>query len=141
MRLSRRNVATLEAAARVLVPPGGIIEPGADELRLVDAIVADVASWPPRVRSRIKMLLVAVEMLPFASGQRRSFRALDPDVQKKVLERNGHHSFALRRLVVSRLKQLVLTAYLCTPEVEEAVGYRYECARPRAGVIGEQTHH
>jgi hypothetical protein len=44
-------------------------------------------------------------------------------------------------LVKSYLKQLVYAAYVSQPAVEETVGYRYECARPREGVFGERAHH
>jgi hypothetical protein len=58
-----------------------------------------------------------------------------------VLEANYHHAFFLRRMIVSFLKQLVYTSYLSVPEVEDAVGYRYECARPLDGVSGDRVHH
>jgi hypothetical protein len=70
---------------------------------------------------------------------------MSPDDQTAALSSMGRHRRSpLRRLVLSYLKQMIYAAYLSQPEVEAAVGYRYECARPREGVDAspeEQIHH
>lgn len=142
--LTSRNRATLEAAARIFVPPGGQIEPGADDVGLVDRILDEVAEYPKRVRRQIRLFLTVFEYLPFASGHPRPFTRLDPHAQEAVLEANYHHPWAIRRQITSLMKQLCYTAYLQIPEVEAAVGYRYECERPREAVDAdpeEQIHH
>lgn len=142
--LTRRNRATLEAAARIFVPSGGPIEPGADDVGLTDRILEEVAGYPRRVRRQIRLFLTVFEVLPFVSGHPRPFTRLDAEAQAAVLEANYHHPWAVRRQITGLMKQLCYTAYLQIPEVETAVGYRYECQRSRADVDAEpeeQTHH
>src|SRR5438477_405144 len=130
MALTARNRATLEAAARVLIPSGGTIPIGADDLQLVDRIFADAAGWPPRVQRQIRLMLTAFEWLPI----RRRFSRMSPDAQQAFVEATYHHRSPLRRMLVTLMKQLCYTAFLSTTEVEDAVGYRYECRVPRAGI-------
>lgn len=142
--LTPRNRETLEAAARIFVPPGGAIEPGADDLRLADRICDEVADYPRRVRRQVRLFLTVFEVLPFLSGLRRTFVGLDPDRQAAFLEANYRHPWAIRRQITTLMKQLCLTTYLQVPEVEAAVGYRYECERSREDVDAdpiEQVHH
>jgi hypothetical protein len=122
---------TLAAAARTLVPAGGSIPQSADDLGLVDVLLAEIDGYPPRARRRTRLLLFATEYLPLVSGKVRRFSALSEDDRRDVLERNGRHKRSpLRRLIVSFLKQLVYSAYISQAVVEEAVGYGYECMRP-----------
>lgn len=141
VKLSRRNRATLEAVARILIPPGGAIPPGADELGVARRVADDIDSWSPRVRRQLRGFLTAFEYLPVVSNERRPFTRLAPDRQRAFLEATYRHKHAPRRLMVTALKQLCYMAYLSFPEVEDAVGYRYECVRPRAEASGEQVHH
>ena len=149
--LSRRAKKTLAAVTRTLVPSGGSIPADADELGLVEDVIAEVEGYPRRAQRRMKLLFFATDYLPLVSGHTRRFSALAPEDRLKVLESNGRHKRSpLRRLIVSYLKQLVYSAYISHPVVEEAVAYRYECAKPRAGwsgatpsegIVGERTHH
>jgi len=143
--LSRRNRATLAAVTRVLVPPGTANGFGADDLDLVGKVTDEVEGYPLRAHRRIRLLLFGIEHYPLLSGRLRRFSRLAPDEQKTFLAWMGRHKRSpLRRLIVSYLKQLVYANYLSQPDVESAVGYRYECAKPRAGVEAasqEQIHH
>lgn len=144
--LSRRERRTLAAVTRVLVPEGTAVGPSADDVGLVEKVTAEVEGYPPIARRRIRLLLLAIEFLPLVDGpRRRPFSALEPKQQRQVLSRTGRHRrSALRRLVVSYLKQLVYAAYIAQPEVEQAIGYTYACLRPRAGIEAgpqEQIHH
>jgi hypothetical protein len=141
--LSSRARGTLAAVTRTLVPPGGVLGYGADDVDLVRYVTDEVEGYPRRARRRIRLLLFAVEYLPLVSGRIRTFRHLGPKEQRRFLAATGRHPRSpLRRLIVSYLKQMVYAAYLSQAPVEEAVGYRYECARPREGVAAEgQVHH
>lgn len=145
MALSRRNRATLAAVTRTLVPQRSGIGIGADDIDLVRKVSEEVEGYPPRAHRRIRLLLFGAEHYPLISGRIRRFSRLGPKAQRKFLAAMGRHPRSpLRRLIVSYLKQLVYANYLSQPEVEAAVGYRYECARPRAGVSAapeEQIHH
>jgi hypothetical protein len=140
--LSHRAKGTLAAAARTLVPGGGTIASSADDLGLVEALYDEVDGYPRRALRRTRLLLFATEYLPLASGRRHRFTKLSPQARQEVLERNARHKRSpLRRLIVSYLKQLVYSAYISQPAIEDAVGYRYECTKPREGIVGDRTHH
>ena len=143
--LSRRNRRVLAAVARALVPSGAAIPFGADELDLVRKVTDEVEGYPYRARRRIRLLLFAIEHFPLLERRPRRFTDMTPAEQTEFLRATGRHPRSpLRRLVVSYLKAMVYAAYLSQREVEDAVGYRYECAKPRAGIdVGaeEQIHH
>jgi hypothetical protein len=141
--LTARNRRTLAAAARAMIPPGGAVEAGADELGLPAKIAADVDSFPRVPHNLVRLLLFAVEHYPLVSGRRRRFTALAPDDQVEFLNELGHHErSALRRLSYSYLKSIVFGAFVSHPDVEKVIGYRYECLRPLAeGPPEEQVHH
>lgn len=142
--LSRRNRGTLAAVARVLIPSGGPVPPGADDLDLPRKIADDVDNYPRFGHRQIRLLLFAIEHYPLISGHVRRFSRLPPEKQATFLDTTAHHKrSALRRLVVSYLKQLCYGMYVSEPDVEAAVGYRYECARPMAmrAAPEDQIHH
>jgi hypothetical protein len=121
---------TLAAAARTFVPAGGTVPQSADDLGLVDELYAEVDNYPPRAFRRTRLLLFATEYLPLVSGKTRPFSKLDDTDRLDVLERNARHKRSpLRRLIVSYMKQLVYSAYISQPPVEDAVGYSGECLR------------
>ncbi len=128
-----------------MVPPKTAIGFSADDLDLVRKVTDEVEGYPPRAHRRIRLLLFGTEHYPLLSGHVRRFSRLGPSDQKAFLAAMGRHKRSpLRRLVISYLKQLVYANYLSQPEVEEAVGYRYECTRPREGIDvqpEEQIHH
>jgi hypothetical protein len=143
--LSSRNLSTLASVTRALVPPGAAVPYGADDVDLVRKVTDEVEGYPRRAHRRIRLLLFAVEHFGLLDWPPRRFGSLEPEEQRDFLRRIGRHPRSpLRRLVVSYLKQMIYANYLSQPEVEAAVGYRYECARPRAGVEAapeEQIHH
>lgn len=145
MALSKRNRRTLAAVTRALVPSGGVIPYSADDVDLVKKVTCEVEGYPRRARRRIRLLLFAVEHFGLLGWPPRLFSSLEPKAQERYLRGMARHPRSpLRRLVVSYLKQMIYANYLSQPEVESAVGYRYECARPRAGIDvtpEEQVHH
>jgi hypothetical protein len=126
-----------------MVPPGGTVEAGADELDLPRTIAEDVDRYPRFAHNQVRLLLFGVEHYPLISGHLRRFSRLGPERQTSFLDELAHHKrSALRRLVVSYLKSIVFGAYVSRPEVEAAIGYRYECVKPLAHAEpGEQRHH
>jgi hypothetical protein len=135
----------LGAVTRALVPPGGAVPYGADDVDLVRRVTDEVEGYPRRAHRRIRLLLLAVEHFGLLGWPPRLFSSLEPKEQREYLRRMGRHPRSpLRRLVVSYLKQMVYANYLSQPEVEAAVGYRYECARPLEWLDAlpeEQLHH
>ena len=133
----------MAAVARAMVPPGGAVAAGADDLGLPAKIAASVDDYPRFAHNQVRLLLFGVEHYPLISGHMRRFSALSSEEQFSFLDAMAHHKrSALRRLVVSYLKSIVFGAYVSQPEVEGAIGYRYECVR-QLGEAGpeEQVHH
>ena len=125
-----------------MIPPGGSVEAGADELGLPDKIAAEIDSYPQVPHNLVRLLLFAVEHYPLIGGRRKRFTALAPDDQAAFLDELGHHKrSALRRLVYAYLKSIVFGAFVSHPDVEKAIGYRYECMRPLEASAEEQVHH
>jgi hypothetical protein len=141
--LSRRNRRTLAAVARAMVPAGGAVAAGADDLDLPRKAADDIDTYPRFAHNQVRLLLFAVEHYPLVSGYRRRFTALPADQQPAFLTKLGHHErSALRRLVYSYLKSIVFGAFVSHPDVEKVIGYRYECVRPLAEASPEeQIHH
>jgi hypothetical protein len=126
-----------------MVPPGGAVEAGADELGLAAKIGDEVDTFPRVPHNLVRLLLFAVEHYPLIGGRRRRFTALAPGDQIAFLDELGHHErSALRRLVYSYLKSIVFGAFVSHPAVEKVIGYRYECVRPLTeSSPEEQIHH
>jgi len=126
-----------------MVPPGGVVEVGADELGLPGKLATEVDSYPRFAHNQVRVLLFAVEHYPLISGHRRRYSSLAPDVQFEFLNAMSHHNrSALRRLVLSYLKSIVFGAFVSQPETEAVVGYRYECLKQLADATTEdQVHH
>jgi hypothetical protein len=141
--LSKRNRETLRAMARVLIPPGGQVPPGADDLDIAGQIADAIDTWSPGVRREVGWMLRAIEWLPVPRHRRR-FSKLKPERQHAFLEANYHSPRTARRFMVSSIKQLCFAVYLSQRQVEAVVGYRYECLRPRDGMDAapaQQVHH
>ncbi|MGH3118543.1 MAG: gluconate 2-dehydrogenase subunit 3 family protein, partial [Gaiellales bacterium] len=126
--LGRRQRKTLEGLAAALLP-GHTELPGADRAGVAEAIETRMASWAPRVRSAVRMLLIAWELSPLLSRHRRRFASLDPHLQVAWTEQCYRSRRAFRRLHVAALKQLVFLAWASTEQVEDALGYDYRCRR------------
>ena len=126
-----------------MVPAGGVVEPGADELDLPRKITEEIDTYPRFAHNQVRLLLFAVEHYPLLSGQRRRFSGLPPEKQFEFLNEMAHHKrSALRRLVVSYLKSIVFGAFVSQPETEAVVGYRYGCLKQLADASSEeQIHH
>ena len=126
-----------------MIPQGGAVEAGAHELGLPGRVADEIDTYPRVPHNLVRLLLFAVDYYPLISGRTRRFAALSPDDQLAFLDELGHHTrSALRRLVYSTLKSLVFGAFVSHPDVEQVIGYRYECMRPLAEASPEeQVHH
>src|SRR5687767_13870057 len=122
-----------------MVPTGGAVAAGADDLDLPRRIADDIDTYPRFAHNQVRLQLFAVEHYPLISGYRRRFSALPADEQPEFLTKLGHHKrSALRRLVYSYLKSIVFGAFVSHPDVEKVIGYRYECMKPRGSAQPEE---
>ena len=126
--LSRRHRASLVALAGVLLPEGHGL-PGASAVRAVDLLESQLASWELTARAGALSLVTAWELSPLMSRRPRTFSRMNDEEQQTWVHQSQRSRVAARRLVLQALKQLVFLAWACTPEVEDALGYDYRCAR------------
>ena len=126
-----------------MIPPGGAVAAGADDLDLPRKIANDIDSYPRFPHNQVRLLLFAVEHYPLICGYRRRFSALPDEERPAFLTKLGHSErSAVRRLVYSYLKSIVFGAFVSHPDVEKVIGYRYECVKPRGDATPEeQIHH
>jgi choline dehydrogenase-like flavoprotein len=124
----KRQRACLEGLADVLLPEGHGL-PGASSARTVDLLAEHLATWDATARSGAVSLVTAWELSPLASRRPRTFSRMSEQAREEWVARNQRSRFASRRLLLQALKQLVFIAWACAPEVEEAMGYDYRCAR------------
>jgi hypothetical protein len=125
--LSRAEIATVEAAAEALLPPGGPIPISGREAGVAGYVDRLVAASPPRQRWLMRALFVLVEhatlAFPAPGGIRglRRFSKLRPDQQRAAIE--GWQSSRLfpRRLVFVALRSLCTIGYLADPAVLRAL--------------------
>jgi choline dehydrogenase-like flavoprotein len=123
-----RQRSCLEGLAQVLLPEGHGL-PGASAARAVELLEKHVGEWESVARSGVLSLVIAWELSPLASRHPKIFSRLSPEQQEEWVARNQRSRFASRRVLLQALKQLVFLAWASTPEVEDALGYDYRCAR------------
>lgn len=127
--LSRHDRETLRAVARILIPSGGQVQPGADDLGIADQIADSIDTWSPGVRREVRWMLRAMDRLPMLRTG-RPFRKLSAERQRTILEANYRSPRLWRRFMVSSIKQLCYATYVSHPQVEAVIGYGRDCARP-----------
>jgi choline dehydrogenase-like flavoprotein len=125
---TKRQRSSLEDLANVLLPEGHGL-PGASGARAIELLEKHVGAWDLTARTGALSLVTAWELSPLASRRPMTFSRMSYEQQEDWVARNQRSRFASRRLLVQALKQLVFLAWACSPEVEEALGYDYRCAR------------
>ena len=97
--------------------------------RAISLLEKHISEWDLTARSGALSLVTAWELSPLASRRPKTFSRMTSGEQDDWVSRNSTSRFASRRLLLQGLKQLVFLAWACAPEVEEALGYDYRCAR------------
>ena len=125
-RLTRVEVAVVEAAADTLFPPGGEIPPSGSEAGVAAFLDRYLDAVPPAVRRLMRLLLVLVEHgtllfpAPGWNGFRR-FSALSEAQRVAVLDGWRRSRLFPRRLVFTSLRALLAMGYLADPRVLRAL--------------------
>ncbi len=122
--------AILDAFVQALLPPGGSVEPGADEAHVTARLSALIADLTPTSRTLVNALLVGLELSPLISRHLRPFRQLAPQARAQHLAACEAGSFALTREVVMGLKTLAMMAYCANPDVAARLGYDRQPYKP-----------
>lgn len=122
--LSPSRLATLEAAARVIVPVAFGRAPSIDlmaECRkriasLPEAVAGDLMTGIDVLGNRITALLLTGRFVPFAS--------LDERTRAAMLDRLGTSPLPPLRTLYQAIRRLVLATFYSHPDTQSAVGYR-----------------
>lgn len=127
--LSPREVAIVEALARVLFPPGYFPVQGGDggTAPLVDELLAGV--FPAQAVAPFRYVLRAIQLGTLVS-RGRHFADLPPEEAAEVVAVWAGDDPLPRRLASDSVKLIVGTAFLRRPEVLAAIGFRAECLDP-----------
>lgn len=123
----------LAAFAQAILPPGGLVAPGADEARVGEKLTRIVAEFSPFSRRLVGALLVGLELSPLASRHLRPFSWLSPEAQQQHLAACEASGFALTREMVSGLKALAVMAYCTDERVAALLGYDRKPYKPVTG--------
>ena len=120
--LGAHEYATVRAVGLVTFPPGGAVEPGADEAGVPAYVDRYVAAQPPAQRTLMRLLFFLVEHAtvffpPAGPAGMRRFTRLDASRQAQYLDGWGRSRLFPRRLVFSSLRAIVTMGFLADPGV------------------------
>jgi hypothetical protein len=126
-QLSRREVATIAAAAEATFPPGGAIPSSGLEAGILGYTDRLLAASHPRARGRMRLLFFLVEHATIffpapGRGGRRRFSSLRPEQQVAVLDAWAGSHWWPRRLVFASLRALLTMGYFAHPPVLRQLG-------------------
>jgi hypothetical protein len=126
--LRPREAAVLEALVDAYCRPEPTLPAvvSTDAVAFVDRFAADSRFLN---RTVFKVMLRAIDLAPFVTGERRRFTGLDPDRRARFLNRLDRSRFQLLPIVSKLLKTLTFMSYYGDLGVLRATGYD-----PRANV-------
>jgi hypothetical protein len=125
--LSRREYATLAAAARATFPPGGEIPPSGLDAAIPSWVDRYLGAASSRTRLLLRMLLFLVEHAtllfpaPGRGGLRR-FSSLSPAQQIAYLQGWRRSKLFVRRTVFLSLRAILTMGYFADPAVLRSLG-------------------
>lgn len=122
--------ATLKDLAEIVLPRGGSLQLGANDVDVVGRIEGYLGLMPHRLRKRVSMLVGLFDISPaLAFGFLKPFHRLDSRKQEAWVGRLRRSSALQLKLPLVYLEQLILMSYASAPEIEQAIGYDYTCRR------------
>jgi choline dehydrogenase-like flavoprotein len=130
--LSESEIRTLRAVADALIPAGGPFPLGAEDVGTGDRLAASLSRMPPGIRRQLRILLRAWNAAPLASRRLRRFTQLSPAARADWLASCQASRAPWKRIPLTLLKTLCLSAFCADPRVEEALGYGHHCLDERA---------
>lgn len=128
--LTPREASIAACVCDSVVAPGGVLPPVA-RTDAIAALDATLAAGPAAGRAGLRALLLGMELVPYALGERARLRRLAPDRRAAVLARLRRGPFAA---VIDVLTAVLAFAYFGDPAVSRALGYdaAQNAARGRA---------
>lgn len=127
---TKREQKILTVLARTIIPPGGGITLGADDIQMVDRLADYLRRFPWffRIGYRLLLHLVNLAALPFTL---RTFLHLPPDRQTRFLEKWEANRIHPWRQIFLFAKMLILLIFYSEPRVQQELGYQPECTTGR----------
>lgn len=113
----------MAALAATLLPRGGGLEPGAEDVDLVAAFERYLGGLPARPRRTLRLMISAFGLSSVASRHGRPFAALAPAARQAFLEGCETSRVRRRREALVALKALLLMLYCSDSRVAPLIGY------------------
>ncbi len=125
-----RSLRVLRALAGTLIPRGGAVAPGGEDLDLDATANRFFADVDPLYVHGFRAMVSAVEWLPWPFAPKwRRFTSLDESGRAAVVAAWAGSRWYWRRGVILALKSFLAMAFASHPDVERAVGYEPRCLR------------
>ena len=122
-----KQLDTIEHLADVVLPEGHGL-PGGTATRVRDLLDHQVGGWDAAPRTGFRLLVSLWELSPMFAYRKR-FSSLDAETRERWVMRSYHSKIGLWRQVIVTLKQLLYIAWASAPDVEDALGFDYRCAK------------
>ncbi len=129
-RLTAFEMRALEAIAGALVPRGGAVELGADDLRVADQVARWVEGFNPAMRGLVRAMIAGFDLTPLLSRHSRLFHRLDATEQDRWVTGSPRSRIRARREALVGLRTLVGIAFASDPRAAAAIGYDGSPATP-----------
>lgn len=113
----------MSALAAALLPAGGAIEPGADDIELAAQLEAHLGELPSRARRTLRLLIRVFGLSSLASRHARPFAWLSPAARADYLRACEVSRLGRRREAAVALKALLLMLYCADARVRPLLGY------------------
>ena len=124
---NRVQLETVGNLADVLLPEGHGL-PGGVAMHVDELLDRQVGRWDGVTKSGIRALLWVWEISPLFTKRKR-FSALSPTERERWVAGAYRSRIGAWRQVIVALKQLMFIAWASAPEVEDALGFDYRCAK------------
>ena len=122
-----RQQKTIAYLADILLPEGHGL-PGGNAMKVGELLERQIARWDRVPRLAIVNLVRLWEFSPLLVYRKR-FSSLTPEDREHWARRAYRSRIGAWRQVIVGLKQLLYIAWASAPEVEDALGFDYRCAK------------
>ena len=130
MALSVLQRRTLEALASTMLPAGGALPPGADDIGLAGQLEAYIGRCDPAAAQTMRLMLTAIGLSSIASRHLRPFHRLSPEGRLAYLHECEQSSIRQKRETLVALKALLMMFFCGDPQVAPLLGYDGRSYKP-----------
>src|SRR5712664_1582302 len=134
MSLTAARTATLVALADSLLPHGGALEPGADDVNVAGQLEAYLDRCAPGTRRTLNLMLTAFNLSSILGRHVRPFRSLNAKSREAYLLACETSKIRQRRETLIALKALILMFFCSDDRIKPLIGYD---AQPYKKVEGD----